>query len=50
LCDKIVILSNGKSIGQMKKEELYAGETFESYYMECILKEKEVNLYAEPKE
>ena len=50
LCDKIVILSNGKSIGQMKKEELYAGETFESYYMECILKEKEVNLHAEPKE
>ena len=29
LCDKIVILSNGKSIGQMTKEELYAGETFE---------------------
>lgn len=50
LCDKIVILSNGKSIGQMTKEELYAGETFEAYYMECILKEKEVNLHAEPKE
>ena len=50
LCDKIVILSNGKSIGQLTKEELDAGETFESYYMECILKEKEVNLHAESKE
>jgi ABC-2 type transport system ATP-binding protein len=50
LCDKIVILSNGSMIGQAAKDELDAGQTFESYYMECILKEKEVNLHAECKE
>lgn len=50
LCDKILILSNGKSIGQAAKDELDEGTTFESYYMECILEEKEMNLHAEPKQ
>jgi len=50
LCDKIVILSNGSMIGQAAKAKLDAGQTFESYYMECILKEKEVNPHAECKE
>ena len=38
------------SIGQAAKDELDEGKTFESYYMECILEEKEVNLHAEPKQ
>lgn len=49
LCDKIVILSHGNIIGRAAKDELDERKTFESYYMECILKEKEGNLHAESK-
>ena len=49
LCDKIIILSHGNIIGRAVKDELDEGKTFQSYYMECILKEKEVNLHAESK-
>jgi ABC-2 type transport system ATP-binding protein len=49
LCDRIAILSKGSIIGGISKSQLLKGETFESYYIECIRRRKDVNDYAELK-
>jgi ABC-2 type transport system ATP-binding protein len=49
LCNRIAILSKGSIIGEVSKKELAEGQTFESYYIDCIRKGKEVNDHAELK-
>lgn len=49
LCTRIAILSKGTIIGEVSKKELKDGQTFESYYIDCIRKGKEVNDHAELK-
>lgn len=50
LCNRIAILSKGSIIGGVSKNELSNGQTFESYYMDCIRSEKGLKPYAELKE
>lgn len=49
LCDRIAILSKGKIIGEAAKENLAEDQSFESFYIECTRRNKEVSGYAEPK-
>ncbi|MDQ0199674.1 ABC transporter ATP-binding protein [Neobacillus ginsengisoli] len=49
LCDRIAILSKGKIIGEVAKNELAEGQSFESFYIDCTRKGKEVNKVAELK-
>ncbi|NHM30759.1 ABC transporter ATP-binding protein [Neobacillus terrae] len=42
LCDRVAILSKGKIIGEATKNELEKNKTFESFYIDCIKKRKEV--------
>ncbi|MFJ5712932.1 ABC transporter ATP-binding protein [Neobacillus sp. NPDC093127] len=43
LCNRIAILSKGEIIGEVAKNQLAEGQTFESFYMDNIRKGKEVN-------
>ncbi|WP_066254063.1 ABC transporter ATP-binding protein [Neobacillus drentensis] len=47
LCNRIAILSKGKIIGEVARNQLEEGQTFESFYMSKIRKGKEVNQDAE---
>lgn len=47
LCNRIAILSKGKIIGEVAKNQLADGQTFESYYIENIRKGKAGNENAE---
>jgi ABC-2 type transport system ATP-binding protein len=49
ICNRIAILSKGSIIGEVSKKELTEGQTYESYYIDCIRKGKEVNNHAELK-
>ncbi|HEY2419879.1 MAG TPA: ABC transporter ATP-binding protein [Neobacillus sp.] len=49
LCDRIAILSKGKIIGEVSKKDFAEGQTFESFYIDCSRKGKEVTSYAELK-
>lgn len=43
LCNRIAILSKGKIIGEVARNQLAEGQTFETFYMNNIRKGKEVN-------
>jgi ABC-2 type transport system ATP-binding protein len=49
LCDRIAILSKGTIIGEVSRRELADGQTFESYYLDCIRGGKEVKNHVELK-
>lgn len=47
LCDRVAILSKGNIVGEKAKNELGENESFQSFYIECTRKNKEVNRHAE---
>ncbi|MDP4170775.1 MAG: ABC transporter ATP-binding protein [Bacillota bacterium] len=47
LCDRVAILSKGIIVGEKNKTELDENQTFQSFYLECTRKNKEVNRHAE---
>ncbi|SDN67922.1 ABC transporter ATP-binding protein [Bacillus sp. OK048] len=47
LCNRIAILSKGKIIGEVARNQLEEGQNFESFYMSKIRKGKDVNQDAE---
>ncbi|CAH2712990.1 Bacitracin transport ATP-binding protein BcrA [Neobacillus rhizosphaerae] len=47
LCNRIAILSKGKIIAEVDKNQLAEGQTFESFYINHIRKGKEVNQNAQ---
>ena len=47
LCDRIAILSKGSIIGELERTDLAEGQSFESYYLDCTRKGKEVIHHAE---
>ncbi len=47
LCNRIAILSKGKIIGEVAKNQLAEGESFESFYIQHTRKGKEGNQHAE---